>query len=36
VQPSKRSTQVDVIMKENAAQHRFERPIHDGAIAAAY
>ncbi len=27
---------VDIIVRENAAQHRFERPIHDGAIAAAY
>lgn len=27
---------VDIIVRENAAQHRFERQIHDGVVAAAY
>jgi predicted GNAT family acetyltransferase len=27
---------IDAEVRENAAQHRFERPIHDSAIAAAY
>ncbi len=34
--PHNRSSSIDSSVKENAAQHRFERPIHDGAIAAAY
>lgn len=34
--PHHRSPPVDPSVKENASQHRFERPIHDGAIAAAY
>jgi glutathione S-transferase len=34
--PHRRSSSVDSSVKENAEQHRFERPIHDGAIAAAY
>lgn len=29
-------TRIDSKVKENAAQHRFERPIHDGAMAAVY
>ena len=32
----KRSASIVSSVKENAAEHRFERPIHDGAIAAAY
>jgi glutathione S-transferase len=35
-QPRKRSSRTGAEVKENVAQHRFERPIHDGAIAAAY
>jgi glutathione S-transferase len=34
--PHRRSSPIDSSVKENPAQHRFERPIHDGAIAAAY
>jgi glutathione S-transferase len=34
--PHNRSSSIDSAVKENAAEHRFERPIHDGAIAAAY
>jgi glutathione S-transferase len=34
--PRKSSPRINPAVKENAAQHRFERPIHDGAIAAAY
>ena len=34
--PHNRSTSINGSVMENAAQHRFERPIHDGAIAAAY
>jgi glutathione S-transferase len=30
------SPQIDAAVRENAAQHRFERPIHNGAVAAAY
>jgi len=34
--PHNRSTSINGSVMENAAQHRFERPIHDGTIAAAY
>lgn len=34
--PHRSSSVIGSAVKENAAQHRFERPIHDGAIAAAY
>jgi len=34
--PHRHSSSIGSSVKENAAQHRFERPIHDGAIAAAY
>ena len=33
---SRRSASIDRLVKENAQEHRFERPIHDGSIAAAY
>src|SRR5262245_6420108 len=34
--PHRHSSSIDSSVKENATQHRFERPIHDGSIAAAY
>jgi predicted GNAT family acetyltransferase len=34
--PHRHSSSIDSSVKENAAQHRFERPIHDGSLAAAY
>jgi len=34
--PHRHASPIDSEVKENAAQHRFERPIHDGSIAAAY
>ena len=34
--PHHHSSAIDRSVKENVAQHRFERPIHDGATAAAY
>jgi glutathione S-transferase len=34
--PHHHSSSIDSSVKENPAQHRFERAIHDGAIAAAY
>jgi predicted GNAT family acetyltransferase len=34
--PHHPSSSIDSSVKENPAQHRFERPIHDGVIAAAY
>lgn len=34
--PSKSATRLDAEVRENPSHHRFERPIHDGAIAAAY
>jgi len=34
--PHRPSSSIDRSVKENAAQHRFERPIHDGSLAAAY
>ncbi len=33
---SRTPTDIDAIVRENPQQHRFERAIHDGAIAAAY
>jgi glutathione S-transferase len=34
--PHRHASPIDSAVKENAGQHRFERPIHDGSIAAAY
>jgi glutathione S-transferase len=34
--PHRSSPAIDGSVRENLAEHRFERPIHDGAIAAAY
>jgi predicted GNAT family acetyltransferase len=34
--PHNHSSPINSSVKENAARHRFERPIHDGSIAAAY
>jgi hypothetical protein len=34
--PHRHSSSIDSSVKQNAAQHRFERPLHDGSFAAAY
>jgi len=34
--PRSHTSPINSLVKENAPQHRFERPIHDGSIAAAY
>ncbi len=36
VPPDPAARRIDAQVRENADQHRFERPIHDGVIAAAY